>query len=93
MKKIRQKSNPYSPQQNGTAERLNSSIVEKADACFFTLKKDCADTVDTVIYLRNRSIDTGLEMTPIEMWTNKKLDISQFPNRSEDVKEYRLYDP
>lgn len=37
---IHEKTNPYSPQQNGTAELLNRTIVEKARCLLFDAKLD-----------------------------------------------------
>lgn len=77
---IHQKSNAYTPQQNGVSERMNRSLVEKARCLIFDAglhKKFWAEAINTSVYLRNRSVVTGLKnMTPYEAWTGKKPDLS-----------------
>lgn len=77
---IHQKSNAYTPQQNGVCERMNRSLVEKARCLIFDAglhKKFWAEAINTSVYLRNRSVVTGLNnMTPYEAWTKKKPDLS-----------------
>lgn len=76
---IHQKTNPYTPQKNGMSERMNRTLVEKARCLLFDagLKEHFwAEAVNTAVYLRNRSIVTGLKKTPYEIWTKKKPSIS-----------------
>lgn len=77
---IHQKTNPYTPEQNGLCERLNRTIVEKAKCMLFDAdleKKFWAEAVNTAVYLRNRSVVSGLNnKTPFEQWTGKKPDVS-----------------
>ncbi|CAG4955863.1 unnamed protein product [Colias eurytheme] len=77
---IHQKTNPYTPQQNGLCERYNRSIVEKAKCLLFDAKFDkilWAEAVQTAVYLKNRSPAAGLQHhTPFELWTGKKPDVS-----------------
>ncbi|KAA5634977.1 transposase family protein, partial [Pseudomonas aeruginosa] len=77
---IHQKSNAYTPQQNGVCERMNRSLVEKARCLIFDAglhKKFWAEAINTSVYLRNRTVVTGLNnMTPYEAWTKKKPDLS-----------------
>ncbi len=75
---IHQKTNPYTPEQNGMSERMNRTIVEKARCLLFDgnlSKIFWAEAVNTAVYLRNRSVVTGLDKTPVEMWSNKKPDV------------------
>ncbi|CAF4953476.1 unnamed protein product [Pieris macdunnoughi] len=77
---VHQKTCAYTPEQNGLCERYNRTIVEKARCLLFDagLKK-CfwAEAVNTAVYLRNRSIASGLDnKTPIEIWTGTKPDVS-----------------
>lgn len=54
---IQQTTNAYTPQQNGFAERLNRTIVEKARCLLFDAglpKCFWAEAVNTSNYLRNR---------------------------------------
>lgn len=77
---VHQKSNPYTPQQNGVSERMNRTIVEKARCLLFDAhleKHFWAEAANTAVYLRNRSVVAGLnKMTPFEMWHNRKPDVS-----------------
>lgn len=76
---IHQKTNAYTPEQNGMCERLNRTIVEKAKCLLFDAnlqKVFWAEAVHTAIYLRNRSIAAGLKKTPFELWTGIKPDVS-----------------
>lgn len=71
---------PYSPQQNGVAERANRSIMEKA-RCMLQeagLKQQYwAEAVNTAVYIKNRSPTIAVKgVTPEEKWTNKKVSIS-----------------
>jgi len=77
---IHQETNPYTPEQNGVSERMNRTIVEKARCLLFDAeleKRFWAEAVNTAVYLRNRSIASGLnDKTPFETWTGRKPDIS-----------------
>ena len=76
---IHQKTNPHTPEQNGMLERLNRTIVEKARCLLFDADLDksfWAEAVNTAVYLRNRSIASGLEKTPYEAWHDKKPNVS-----------------
>jgi len=73
---IHQKTNPYTPEQNGISEWMNRTIVEKARYLLFDAeleKRFWAEAVNTAVYLRNRSIASGLnDKTPFEIWTGRK---------------------
>lgn len=76
---LHQKTNPHTPEQNGMLERLNRTIVEKARCLLFDANLDksfWAEAVNTAVYLRNRSIASGLKMTPFEAWNEKKPNVS-----------------
>ncbi|GBP58764.1 Retrovirus-related Pol polyprotein from transposon TNT 1-94 [Eumeta japonica] len=76
---IHQKTNPYTPEQNGLCERFNRTIVERARCLLFDAKMEkelWAEAVNTAVYLKNRSPASGLgQITPIEMWTGCKPDL------------------
>lgn len=77
---VHQKTNVYTPEQNGMSERFNRTIVERARCLLFDAgldKKFWAEATNTAVYLRNRSVASGLNnKTPYELWTNKKPDLS-----------------
>jgi len=75
-----QETAPYSPSQNGVAERSNRTLVELAWAMINTQQLStflCLHTVQHVAYLCNRAHTRALDnMTPLEGWTGEKLNIS-----------------
>lgn len=77
---LHQKTNPYTPEQNGLSERNNRTIVEKARCLLFDAKlekKFWAEAVSTAVYLKNRSIASGLnDKTPFELWYGQKPKMS-----------------
>ncbi|CAG4939045.1 unnamed protein product [Colias eurytheme] len=77
---VHQRTNAYTPEQNGLCERMNRSIVEKARCLIFDAdldKKFWSEAVNTSVYLRNRSVVTGLNnRTPYEVWSGQKPNLS-----------------
>lgn len=77
---VHQKTTTYTPEQNAISERMNRTLVERARCMLFDAgldKRFWAEAVNTAVYLRNRSPASGLQnMTPFELWTNKKPDLS-----------------
>lgn len=75
-----QTTNPYTPEQNGLAERANRTLVEKARCMLINAnlqKQYWAEAVSTAAYLINRSPTRTLEYsTPEEIWSGKKPDVS-----------------
>ncbi|KRY14711.1 Retrovirus-related Pol polyprotein from transposon TNT 1-94 [Trichinella patagoniensis] len=67
---------PETPQQNGVAERMNQTLVEKARTMLIdaNLSPDLwAEAVGTANYLRNRCPTKALrKMTPEEAWSGRK---------------------
>ena len=72
--------NPYTPEQNGVAERLNRTVIESARAMMSHAslpKKFWAEAVNTAVYVHNRSPTTALEAkTPFDCWYNEEPDVS-----------------
>jgi len=70
---------PYSPAQNGVAERLNHTLVESAQAMMARAEKFWAEAVAAAAaYLRNRMVTRSLKekMTPYEKWYDQKPDLT-----------------
>jgi len=66
---------PYSPEQNGKAERLNRTIIEKVRCLLKDSQlpnKFWAEAANTVSYLLNRSPTKCSEVTPLQTWTGRK---------------------
>ncbi|GBP64177.1 Retrovirus-related Pol polyprotein from transposon TNT 1-94 [Eumeta japonica] len=77
---IHQTSIPYTPQQNGMAERMNRTLVERARCMLFYAnleKKYWAEALATAAYVVNRSPTKSLQgKTPYEMWKGMKPNLS-----------------
>lgn len=75
-----QLSAPYSPQQNGVAERVNRTLVEMAKCLLFDAKMSknyWGEAIVTACYLKNRQPHKLLELkTPYEIWYSKRPDLS-----------------
>src|SRR5699024_3267186 len=69
------KTMPYTPEQNGAAERENRTIVESARTIVHAKNlpiKLWAEAVNTSVYVLNRTDPTLVEnKAPIELWFNK----------------------
>lgn len=66
---------PYTPQFNGTAERMNRTLMEKARALILDQNSDkvlWGESVLTAAYLVNRSPTSVLDCTPAEKWYNER---------------------
>jgi len=80
---------PYSPSQNGVAERFNRTLIELVRAML--IAKDLPsflwdEAVSHATYIRNRSPTRALKgKTPYEAWTGKKPDVSHFREFGCDV--------
>ncbi|GLI63693.1 hypothetical protein VaNZ11_006731, partial [Volvox africanus] len=64
----------YTPEQNGAAERLNRTLLEKMCALLLESKlpqKMWAEAAATANYLRNISPADGISRTPYELFTGK----------------------
>lgn len=67
-----------SPQQNGVAERINRTIIEKGKCLMFDAnlpKMFWADAVKTVEYIYNRTLTSSINAIPDEVFFGKKIDV------------------
>ncbi|GMF37248.1 unnamed protein product [Phytophthora fragariaefolia] len=67
---MHQRSVSYSPQQNGVAERMNRTIMEKARSLLYYKGVSTgwwAEAVSTAVYLINRSSNAHADATPYEL--------------------------
>jgi len=70
----------YTPQQNGAAERLNRTLMERVRAMLEDSKLGdalWAEAVVTANYIRNRSPAAGTAKTPWELFHGRKPDVSK----------------
>ena len=71
---------PYTPQQNGVAERANRTIMESVRSMLYHANLPLifwAEAVSTAVYLKNRSPTSHLkDITPYECWYKEKPDVS-----------------
>ncbi|UYV75437.1 hypothetical protein LAZ67_13000274, partial [Cordylochernes scorpioides] len=66
---------PYSPAQNGVAERKNRSLMEMTRCMLFDSGPSqslWAEAVTTANYLHTRIPSKATDKTPFELWTNRK---------------------
>lgn len=79
---IHQTSVPYTPEQNGKAERENRTLVEAArtmlNACKDLPKSLWGEAINTAAFVINRTGKSRVsEKSPYEVWFGKKFDINQ----------------
>lgn len=71
----------YTPQQNGVAERMNRTLLDRTRAMLRTAglaKSFWAEAVKTACYVINRSPSTAIDLkTPMELWTGEPADYSR----------------
>ena len=71
---------PYTPEQNGVAERFNRTITENMRAMLYHAKlpkKFWAEAINTAVYLKNRSPHSYLDgLTPFEIFHGQKPNLS-----------------
>ena len=77
---FQQFTNPYTPEQNGTSERLNRTLIESAKSMMIHAQMPLdiwAEAVNTAAYLHNRSPTKVLkDKTPYECWFGQKPNVS-----------------
>ena len=74
---------PYSPEQNGIAERMNRTLVESARAMIAHARLPnsyWAEAIATAAYIRNRMPTTAIteNATPYKKWYGKKPNVTHF---------------
>src|SRR3954467_3943844 len=75
---VRQLTMPYTPQQNGVAERRNRTLM---DIVRSMMPQDSlpvsfwGDALPTAAYLLNRVPSKSVELTSYELWTRRKPDL------------------
>lgn len=70
---------PYSPEQNGVAERMNRTLIESSRSMLSHASlPNCywAEAVSTASYIRNRMRTSSLEVTSYERWYGRKPDLT-----------------
>ncbi len=76
----RHTSAPYSPQQNGVAERANRTIMECARSMILAQGLGLefwGEAMNTAVYIKNQCQPKALDSkTPQEAWSGRKLDVS-----------------
>ncbi|KAL0386675.1 UNVERIFIED_CONTAM: Copia protein [Sesamum latifolium] len=75
---IRQLTIPYTPQQNGVAERRNRTLLEMARSMMAQANLPISfwgDAILTAAYILNRVPSKSIPTTPYELWHGRKLNL------------------
>ena len=72
---------PYSPEQNGSAERINRTLLNKVRAMMFDSplseeKELWGEALMAACYLYNRTPHSAIDMTPYQAWHRTKPDLA-----------------
>ena len=70
---------PYTPEQNGVAERMNRTLIDKARCMVDDLgvnRELWGEAVKTAAMIRNCMPVRGMPLTPEEAWSGRKPDLS-----------------
>ena len=72
---------PYKAQQNGKAERVNRTLMERVRAALLDSgaeKELWAEARSSVVHVLNRSPQAGLDVTPLEALTGRRPNVAGF---------------
>jgi len=72
---------PYKAQQNGKAERVNRTLMERVRAALLYAgaeEEPWAEALASVFHVRNRSPKAGLDVTPLETLTGRRPNVLGF---------------
>jgi transposase InsO family protein len=76
---LRQLTIPYTPQQNGAAERRNRTLLEMVRSMMVQVNLSITfwgDALLTAVYILNHVPSKSIFSTPYELWNNRKSDLS-----------------
>src|SRR5438045_8141928 len=79
---VRQLTMPYTPQQNGVAERRNRTLMDMVRSMMAQASLPVSfwgDALLTAAYLLNRVPSKAVELTPYELWTGRKPGLRHRP--------------
>ena len=80
---------PYTPEQNGRAEREMRTVVESARTMLLSRKLPVrlwAEAVNTAVYILNRALGARSSVaTPLEMWSKKKPNLAHLRTFGSDA--------
>jgi len=72
----------YKSQQNGKAERVNCTLMERVRAALLDAGAEVelwAEALASVVHVLNRSPKAGLDVTPLEALTGRRPNVTGFP--------------
>jgi transposase InsO family protein len=78
---IHQRSAPYTPQQNGVAERKNRILVDMLNVMIISARLSFnlwGKTLLTACHVHNRVLSKKIQSSPYELWNGKKPNLSYF---------------
>lgn len=76
-----ERSAPYTPQQNGVAERTNRTLMEAARSMLYGKKVPLelwGEAIMCATHIQNRKISSTNDVTSFELWTGSRPDVSYF---------------
>ena len=75
---LHQRTSPYTPEQNGVAERMNRTLMERVRCMLIDSQlssKFWAEAASTAAYIINLVPCRGSHLSPHELWTNQSPDL------------------